>query len=266
MKNVFKRITIVAAIAMSLSACHIVDTGKVALRVNFDKTIEQSERPAGSFNQLLVGSMIDFPIKEIALDVTDLAPIAADNSTMSDFDVTIVYNINPASVSDLYVNKNRSFHSVNDKGEVLLMHSYLQTTVKNAVFKVARHYEAMQMNDQRQKIEQEILAQVKATLDSEKLATSIIVNQIQVKSMMPSQAVKKAADDLVKAKSELLAKEVEVKTAEAESRRIAALNADAGAREYMLAQAQVKIAEGIAAGKVNTIVIPVDFKGIVNVK
>ena len=35
---------------------------------------------------------------------------------------------------------------------------------------------------------------------------------------------------------------------------------------YMQAQANLKIAEGIAAGKVNTIVVPVDFKGMVNVK
>jgi hypothetical protein len=34
----------------------------------------------------------------------------------------------------------------------------------------------------------------------------------------------------------------------------------------MQAQAAMKIAEGIANGKVNTIVVPMDFKGIVNVK
>jgi hypothetical protein len=34
----------------------------------------------------------------------------------------------------------------------------------------------------------------------------------------------------------------------------------------MNAQAQMKIAEGIREGKVNTIVVPMDFKGMVNVK
>lgn len=33
----------------------------------------------------------------------------------------------------------------------------------------------------------------------------------------------------------------------------------------MQAQAQMKIAEGIAEGKVHTVVIPYDFKGMVNV-
>lgn len=259
-----KKIIAMIVMAVAMSGCHIVDTGKVGLRVNFDKTVEASERVAGSFNQVMVGSVIDFPIKEIAVDVKDLTPMASDNSTMSDFDVTVVYNVNPASVSDLYINKNRSFHSLNEDGEVILMHSYLQTTVRNAVFKVARQYEAMRMNDERQAIEQQILAQVKATLDSEKLGGSIIVSQIQVKSIAPSLAVKAAADNLVKAKSEFAAKEVEVKTAGKEAERIAALNANAGAISYMNAQAQMKIAEGVASGKVHTIVIPYDFKGIVN--
>ena len=259
-----KKIFAMMAMAFALSACHVVDTGKVGLRVNFDKTIESSERVAGSFNQTLVGTMIDFPVKEIAVDVKDLTPLAADNSTMADFDVTVVYNINPASVSDLYINKNRSFHSLNENDEVLLMHSYLQTTVKNAVFKVAREYESMKMNDERQTIEAQILAQVKATLDAEKLGTSVLVNQIQVKSIAPSASVRAAADNLVKAKSEFAAKEVEVQTAKKEAERIAALNANAGAISYMNAQSSMMIAEGIRDGKVQTIVVPVDFKGIVN--
>lgn len=259
-----KKIIGFAVLAFALAGCHVVDTGKVGLRVNFDKTIEDSERQAGTFNQTIVGSMIDFPIKELSVDVKDMTPLAADNSTMSDFDVTVVYSINPASVSDLYKNKNRSFHFVNEQGEVELMYTYLQTTVRNAVFKVTRKYEAMKMNDARQDIEQEILAQVKATLHEEKLDGSILVTQVQVKSIAPSAAVKAAADNLVKAKSEYAAKEVEVQTAKKEAERIAALNANAGAREYMNAQADLIIAEAIKAGKVQTIVIPRDFKGIVN--
>jgi regulator of protease activity HflC (stomatin/prohibitin superfamily) len=261
-----KKLFAIIAIAMSLSACHIVDTGKVGLRVNFDKTIEASERPAGSFNQVIVGTIIDLPIKEISVDVANLTPLASDNSTMADFDVTVVYSINPASVSDLYINKNRSFHSLSEDGEeVFLMHSYLQTTVRNAAYKVARKYEAMKMNDERQAIEAEILAQVKSTLDAEKLGTSVIVSQVQVKSISPSAAVKVSADNLVKAKSDLQAKEVEVNTAKKEAERISALNANAGAIEYMNAQSLALIAQGVADGKVQTIVVPYDFKGIVNV-
>ena len=61
-------------------------------------------------------------------------------------------------------------------------------------------------------------------------------------------------------------KEVEVQTAKKEAERIAALNANAGAIGYMNAMANLKIAEGVANGKVQSIVVPYDFKGIVNAK
>jgi len=48
---------------------------------------------------------------------------------------------------------------------------------------------------------------------------------------------------------------------------MAALSSNSGQSiAYMQAQAQMKIAEGIAAGRVHTIVVPMDFKGMVNVK
>lgn len=260
-----KKILAIIAVMIAATGCTRINTGEVGLRVNFDKTVEDSERQAGSFNQTVIGSIIKFPVKEIAADVKDLQPLAADNSTMKDFDLTVVYNIAPSSVSDLWTNKSRSFHG-EDGGEVLLMHSYIQLTARNAVYKVARKYQALTMNDSRALIEQEVLAIVKATLEQEKLSAAINITQIQVKSIVPSDAVKLSADSLVRAQNENKQKEVEVGTAKLEAERIAALNANAGAIGYMAAMAQMKIAEGIANGKVQAVVVPYDFKGIVNVK
>jgi hypothetical protein len=56
---------------------------------------------------------------------------------------------------------------------------------------------------------------------------------------------------------ELKQKEIEVKTAEAESRRMAALSANsASSIAFMNAQAALNISEGIKNGKVQTIVVP----------
>lgn len=255
-------------VAMSLSGCYkVVDQGKVGLRKNFNNTIDQTELVAGSFNQTIVGSVIELPIKEISVDVTDLTPLAADNSTMGDFDVSVVYSINPSSVSDLYINKNRTFHALDDQGEIHLMHTYLQNVVKNAVYKVSRQYDALTMNDHRAEIEHKLLAQIKATLDEEKLGEAVLVTQVQARSIKANDAIVAAANNLIKSKSELAAKEVEVQTAEKEAKRMAALANNSGTSiAYMAAQANLIIAEAIKEGKVNTIVVPKDFSGIVNIK
>ena len=263
-KKIIPVIVVALIAAVSTTGCTIVDTGEVGLRVNFDKTIESGELVAGSFNQTVVGKVLTFPVKDVNVDVRDMQPLAADNSTMKDFDISVVYNIMPSSVSDLYINKSRSFHMVDPSGDIYLMHAYIFQTARNAVYKTARKYEALNMNDSRAQIEQEIQAIMTTTLNDEKLS-GIVISQVRVGGMIPSDAVKASADNLVRAKNEEKTKEVEVQIAKKEAERIAALNANAGAIGYMHAQAQMKIAEGIAEGKVHTVVIPYDFKGMVNV-
>jgi regulator of protease activity HflC (stomatin/prohibitin superfamily) len=264
MKKSIPAILVALLAVLGATGCTIVDTGEVGLRVNFDKTIENGELIAGSFNQTMIGHVLTFPVKDVSVDVKDLNPLAADNSTMKDFDISVVYNITPSAVSELYINKSRSFHMIDNTGDIYLMHNYIYQTARNAIYKTARKYEALNMNDSRAQIEQEIQEIMIKTLVDEKLS-GIIISQVRVGSMVPSDAVKASADNLVRAKNEEKTKEVEVQIAKKEAERIAALNANSGAIAYMQAQAQMKIAEGIAEGKVNTVVIPYDFKGMVNV-
>ncbi|MBD8531518.1 MULTISPECIES: SPFH domain-containing protein [unclassified Massilia] len=260
-----KIIVIVALGLMALSGCTRIAQGEVGLRVNFDRTVEESERAAGSFNQTLIGSILKFPIREINAEVKDLRPQTIENVTMDDFDLTVVYNITPAAASDLYINKARSFHGMNEDGEPLLMQNYLTTVARNAVYKTVPKYEALKINIDRSQIESEILSGIKAELDSEKLSGAIQVSQILVRNAVPPQSITVSANNLVKAQNELKQAAVEVQKAEQEAKRIATLNANAGAVNYMAAQANLMIAEGIREGKVQTIVVPADFKGMVNV-
>lgn len=261
-----KKIFAVIAIALAFTGCTRVPDGYVGIRNNFDQTIEDKELQAGSFNQTFVGSVDKMPIREIPADVQDMQPLAADNSTMKDFDLTVTYSISPDSASELWKRKSKGFHAVDESGHTLLMYAYVQLIAKNAVYKIAREYESLSMNDHRKDIEDKLFKLMKDNLVAEKLDNAIIISQVQVKSIIPSDAVKTSADALVRAQNEAKQKRVEVETAKLEAERIAALNANAGAIGYMSAMAQMKIAEGIANGKVQTVVIPYDFKGMVNIK
>ena len=114
MKKLLPVLAILLLIGIATTGCTIVDTGEVGLRVNFDKTIDNEELVAGSFNQTVIGKVLTFPVKDVTVDVKDMNPLAADNSTMKDFDISVIYNIAPNSVSDLYINKSRSFHNVDE--------------------------------------------------------------------------------------------------------------------------------------------------------
>lgn len=252
---------VLAAVALT-SACTRIETGEVGVRVGFDKQVKPGELMPGSFNQTLIGDVLTFPVKDVNVVLENMTPVAKDNSTMKDLDAVVVYNINSNQVSELYSTKNKSFHA-EFKGDTYVMYNYIVQNARNAIYKAARKYEALDMADNRTEMENFIKDEITRNLAEEKLDGSITINQVMIRNVLPSDTVVESANALVRSKNELKQKEVEVKTAEAESRRMAALANNSGSSiAFMQAQAMLNISEGIKAGKVQTIVVPSNFNAL----
>lgn len=253
-----KRFTLVGLLAAAVLAtgCTRIETGEVGVRVGFDKQVQSGELLPGSFNQVLIGDVLTFPVKDVNVQLNDMTPVAKDNSTMKDLDAVVVYNISSAQVAELYSQKNRAFHA-ESKGDVYLMYNYIVQNARNAIYKAARKYEALDMADNRSEMENFVKEEIVRNLAEEKLDGSISISQVLIRNVLPADSVVQSANELVRAKNELKQKEVEVKTAEAEARRMAALaNNSASSIAFMNAQAALNISEGIKNGKVQTIVVP----------
>jgi hypothetical protein len=261
MKNTFKLLAI-SAVIVATTGCTRIETGEVGVRVGFDKQVQSGELLPGSFNQTLVGTVLTFPIKDVNVTMDNMTPVAADNSTMKDLDAVVVYNINPQQVSELYSTKNKSFHA-EFKGDTYVMYNYIVQNARNAIYKAARKYEALDMADKRNEMERFIQEEIIRNLAEEKLDGAIMISQVMIRNVVPSDTVVESANALVRSKNELKQKEVEVKTAEAESRRMAALANNSGSSiKFMEAQAMLNISEGIKNGKVQTIVVPSNFTAL----
>ena len=198
--------------AVLMTGCTRIETGEVGLRVGFDKQVKNEELLPGSFNQILVGDVLTFPVKEVAVKVDDITPQARDNSTMKDFDLTVIYNINPSQIAELYNSKNRSFHAQHN-GDTYLMYNYIFNATRNATYKAARKYEALDMGDNRSAIEQEVKETITKTLADEKLDGTITITQVLVRNITPADSIVASANELVKAKNELKTEEIKVATA-----------------------------------------------------
>jgi regulator of protease activity HflC (stomatin/prohibitin superfamily) len=252
---------VLAAVALT-SACTRIETGEVGVRVGFDKQVKPGELMPGSFNQVLIGDVLTFPVKDVNVVLENMTPVAKDNSTMKDLDAVVVYNVNPQQVAELYSTKNRSFHA-DFKGDTYVMYNYIVQNARNAIYKAARKYEALDMADNRTDMENFIKEEIVRNLTEEKLDGSIMISQVMIRNVLPSDTVVESANALVRSKNELKQKEVEVKTAEAESRRMAALANNSGSSiAFMQAQAMLNISEGIKNGKVQTIVVPSNFNAL----
>jgi len=261
MKTISK-ILALTAIALAATGCTRIETGEVGVRVGFDKQVQSGELLPGSFNQTMVGSVLTFPVKDVNVVLENMTPVAKDNSTMKDLDAVVVYNINPQSVAELYSTKNKSFHA-ESRGDTYVMYNYIVQNARNAIYKAARKYEALDMADNRTDMENFIKDEIQRNLAEEKLDGAITISQVMIRNVLPSDTVVESANALVRSKNELKQKEVEVKTAEAESRRMAALANNSGSSiAFMQAQAMLNISEGIKAGKVQTIVVPSNFNAL----
>jgi len=254
MKSVLKVTAIVAALSLA-TGCTRIETGEVGLRVGFDRQVSTGELLPGSFNQVIIGDVITFPVKEISVKVEDMTPLAKDNSTMKDFDTLVTYNINQQQVAEIYNSKNRSFHAVHD-GDVYLMYNYIFNAARNAIYKAARKYEALEMGDARQAMETEIKEQIVRTLAEEKLDGTIIIGQVLIRNIVPADSVVASANELVKAKNEYKTEEVKVATAK---KRNESMQANPMAIPLLKAEAEAdamrKLPDAIANFKGQTLVI-----------
>jgi regulator of protease activity HflC (stomatin/prohibitin superfamily) len=257
-----KSVLAVLMLSVFATGCTRIETGEVGVRVGFDKQIKSGELLPGSFNQTIVGDVLTFPVKDVNVVLENMTPVARDNSTMKDLDAVVVYNINPQNVAELYSTKNKAFHA-EFKGDTYVMYNYVVQNARNAIYKAARKYEALDMADNRENMENQIREEIARNLAEEKLDGSITISQVLIRNVVPADSVVESANALVRSKNEYKQKEVEVQTAKKEAERMAALaNNSASSIAFMNAQAALNISEGIKNGKVQTIVVPANFNAL----
>lgn len=265
MKNFM--VVMLAVVLAFLAGCTRIETGTVGVRVGADKVVEMEEIMPGKMPQTVWGSILEFPTKDIAINLDNKTPLTADNSALEDFDVTAIYSVNPAAVAELYSDKSKSFNAITEDNETLIMYNYIATSLNNATYKAVRQYKSLEMADKRQELEAFIKSAVEETMKAEGLDKSITISQIQVRNIKPNQAILDAATRYVESQNSLRVKETEVEIARKENERQSILAATAKQNiEFMDAESRKQIAYAIREGKVNTIIVPNDFKGMINVK
>ncbi len=187
-----KSVLAIALLAVFATGCTRIETGEVGVRVGFDKQVKPGELLPGSFNQTIVGDVLTFPVKDVNVVLNDMTPVAKDNSTMKDLDAVIVYNINPAQVAELYSTKNKAFHA-EFKGDTYVMYNYVVQNARNAIYKAARKYEALDMADNREQMERMIQEEINKNLAEEKLDGTITISQVLVRNIVPADSVVESA-------------------------------------------------------------------------
>lgn len=255
---------LIAAGVITMTGCTRVETGHVGVRTTFNGSIEPDELGVG-FHQTLIGSVQTYVANEITWKIDNLTPQTKDRSQLEDLDLAYTYSVNPATIADLVV-KYKGRDGIDDRGDRYPLALYVENVVKTATTDVISKYDALEANEKREEIRNKIRDQAEAMFKEDGLAESVNIHQVFVKNLQLSKAIMTSANAVIISQNELKTKEFEVQTAKKEAERLVALSNNKANIDYMNAKSLSDIAEGVKAGKVNTIVVPFDFKGIVNVK
>jgi len=240
-----------------------VETGHVGVRVDFYGNVEPQERTVG-WHQTMVGHMIVYVANEMTIGLDNLHPQTKDRSTLDDLDLAFTYSIDPSSIADLVVKyKGRDMHMDRD---IYPLGQYVVNVMTTATSDVFARYDALDANNNREKIRGQIRDQVAMILKEDGLQARIRVHQVFIKNLQIAKQLQESALRVISAQNDLKAKEFEVQTGRKEAERLGLLSKNGANIAYMNAKANADIAEGIKAGKVQTVVIPYDFRGLLQVK
>lgn len=211
------------ALALLASGCTQIETGEIGLRKTFNGTIEDQELGTG-WHQTLVGSVIVFAAKEILLTEENLTPQSKDKSTLKDFDITFTYTAEPKEVSYLYTKYSTTAHLTQEKhSEIFPMGIFVTAIVRASAYSAVAEFDALDVNNNRAKIEERIVAIANKKLEHEKLNGKVAVVMVNVKNIQLADIVVESANRAVNAQNDLVTKTTEVSIGVQEGLRIKAL-------------------------------------------
>lgn len=251
-----KLMVLAVAASVGLGGCFTrIESGHSGVRINFNGTVEQSELGVG-FHQTIIGDVRKYVSNEISFNLDNLHPQTKDKTLLHDMDLSYTYTVSPAAIADLFVRfKGRDFHD-KENGENYPMASYISSVVTTATTDIIAHYNALEANENREKIRDEIKKRAMEILKEEKLSEIIHINQIFVKNLQIDQKLLDSSRAVIAAQNELKAKEFEVQSAKKEAERLGMLANNPANLELMRLQIQKEMVAGLATNKNVIYVIP----------
>jgi hypothetical protein len=252
-----KSIVMSVVVAMSLAACGSVETGQVGVRTTFSGEVEQQELQQGFYTSV-TSDVRKYTVKQIPVTLADLKPKAADNLRLQDFDVTIYYAVNPASVADLVVKYNNSTAYDTETSIGYPAYNLVEQVARSAANEAVAKVPSMQLNDKRTEMEAFIKESLQKEFDKSDKGT-IIIERVNITNILTDATV----EDSIRAvaasenRKKQAQNELEVAKVEAETLRVRSQSLDS----KLLADKQLDVMKELAKSQNKVFVVPSDFKG-----
>lgn len=189
---------------------YIVDTGHVGVERTLGKVDLVESEPGMNFKLPLLTQAYEFSAKEIALDLDDLQPKAADNLSLQDLDVTVYYNAAPDAIADLmvkYANASRSA-----PGAILPAYGIVYREARGAVYEEIAKIDSLELHKLRDALQTSIQDSLQERL-ADRDGDALRVSRVVVRALNTDPSIEASIREAVANQKKLEAKQISVEIA-----------------------------------------------------
>ena len=247
----------------------LIESGNVGVRKTLGKVNPEEVSPGLNFRVPVVTRMTEFVGKEIAIDLTDLTPKAADNLSLRDMDVTVFYKADSGQISDLYVKYANAHQYDGESDSYFPAYRLVYREARRAAYETVAQIDSLTMHKKRGQIAASVKSRLQETLDSNDSGV-FEVTRVVIRSVMTDPSIEESIREAVANQKRLEAKqvmvEIERKNAEIEAIRAQGI-ANANniinktlTTEYLQHELNLTLQKFAETGA-NTIVVPANMHG-----
>lgn len=251
------------------SSVVLIESGNVGIKKTLGKVNPEEVTPGMNLRLPIVTSITEFVGKEIAIDLTDLTPKAADNLSLRDMDVTIFYKTRNDSISDLYVKYANAHQFDQESASYFPAFRLVYRETRRAAYETVAEIDSLTMHKKREQISDSIKSRLQQTLDANDPGV-FEVTRVVIRSVLTDPSIEASIREAVANQKRLEAKqvmvEIERKNAEIEAIRAQGI-ADANeiinktlTKEYLQHELNLTLQKFAESGA-NTIVVPANMRG-----
>jgi regulator of protease activity HflC (stomatin/prohibitin superfamily) len=253
---------------IAFMSAYTVETGHVAVERTLGKVNHEEQLQGLNFKVPFLTTKQEFSSKEIAIDINDLTPKAADNLSLKDLDVSVFYRVPQDRISELFV-KYAAASGRGQDGIYLPAYGLVVREARSAIYEQVSEIDSLQLHKQRESLQTEVLDELQKRLNRSDEG-DIQITRVVVRALNTDPSIEAAIRDAVEAEKRLEAKQVQVeiakKDAEIEIERakgIAEANAIINSSltaEYLQHEVNTALLE-FADNQGSVVVIPANMQG-----
>ncbi len=198
---------LVVGMALLFNSFYVIDTGHVGVERTLGKVDLLETEPGMNFKLPMLTSAYEFSAKEIALDLNDLRPKAADNLSLQDLDVTVYYNAAPGAVADLMVKYANASQSA--PGAILPAYGVVYREARGTIYEEVSKVDSLNLHRQRNALQTSIQDGLQERLSS-KDGDALIISRVVVRALNTDPSIEESIREAVANQKKLEAKQISV--------------------------------------------------------